>query len=353
MSGSDSDTDAQSSAGVGESSRAPLTGSGDQDAAAQAPSSTHDRHGHRHVPSGAEATVEHALTEFADATQHAVAEVNRRAGRDIIAAVGVAIVILAALGSTLVWFPWGFVVIVALGVAAAQIELSGVLAAKRQVRVQKVPLIAGSVVLALGSYAVDAFGLMSPALLAVWVVGLTSVVILVVRLAGPTSGYLRDVGASVFLLIYPGLLASGVVSLLSHDQGPWWVATLVVGVAATDTGGYLVGVVIGKHQFAPRISPKKSWEGVAGSVVLAGCLVTLMVTVLLHQTWWKGVILAMVIVVTAIAGDLVESVIKRDLGVKDMGDLLPGHGGVMDRVDGYILAAFPTWLTMVFLFGGV
>ncbi|MDR2974766.1 MAG: phosphatidate cytidylyltransferase [Propionibacteriaceae bacterium] len=305
--------------------------------------------GRHHRPS----EVEQALTEFADHTQQAVEAVNKRAGRDILAATAVALGILGVIAVSLVWCPWVFVALVAAAIAGGQIETGHVLAKHRGAHVVFVPLLIGSVLGSVGVYAMFQFGWLSPMLYWVGVLGLTAVVIMAVRLSGPIEGYVCDTTASLFLLLYPGLLATSLILIVAGPDGPARLATFVVGVAATDTGGYLVGVLFGKHQFAPRISPKKSWEGVAGSVVLACVLVPLMVALVLHEQWWKGLVLALVLVVVGIAGDLVESVIKRDVNIKDMGTLLPGHGGIMDRIDGYILAGFPAWVLMSWMFNGV
>ncbi len=302
---------------------------------------------HHHRATG---QVEHALSDLADATQHAVEAVNKRAGRDLLAATGVALGLLGLAGVCLMWFPWGLAVIVTAAVLGAQLEIGRVLRRRRDLTIAYLPMMAGSAALGLGTFAARTHGFVSPALWMAFTVGLTVVAILVWRLTRPAPGYVADVCASLFLLVYPCLLIVSVLYLLAGPRGAVLMATFIVGVAATDTGGYLVGMVLGRHQFAPKISPKKSWEGVAGSFVFAIGLVTPMVVFALGQPWWKGAVLAVVVAVSAIVGDLVESVIKRDLGIKDMGDLLPGHGGIMDRVDSYVLAAFPAWLAMTWLF---
>jgi phosphatidate cytidylyltransferase len=182
------------------------------------------------------------------------------------------------------------------------------------------------------------------------VAGLTGLVIVCWRLRGPIEGYVADVTATLFLLIYPCLLIAALMFILALPHGSLKIAIYVLGITGVDTGGYVFGLLMGKHKFSPRISPKKSWEGVAGSFVLSGLVVVLLSVLTLHVEWWRALILAVVLVCTGIAGDLVESVIKRDLGIKDMGTVLPGHGGVMDRIDGYILAAVPCWLVMIALF---
>jgi phosphatidate cytidylyltransferase len=295
--------------------------------------------------------VEQALSEFADSAKHVADAVNKKAGRDLFAATGVAIVLLGLAGVSLAFAPWGFAVIVAAAVVGAQIEIGQVFHQQRGITVVAGPLWVGSAVFVLGGYGVHmgGFPVLTPTTFMIWTAGLTAVAVLVWRLTGPITGYVADVTATLFLLVYPCLLVSSLVLILAGDDGPAKIAIFIVAVAATDTGGHAAGVLFGKHQFSPRISPKKYWEGVAGSYVLSAGLVILMTVFMLHEAWWRGLVLSVVVVTAAILGDLVESVIKRDVGVKDMGKFLPGHGGIMDRVDSYVLAAFPAWLVMNWL----
>ena len=115
---------------------------------------------------------------------------------------------------------------------------------------------------------------------------------------------------------------------------------------ASDIGGYVAGVLFGRHPMAPVISPKKSWEGLVGSVV--SCVVAgwLLVVYLLDGAWWVGVVLGLIAAVMATLGDLCESVMKRDLGVKDMSQVIPGHGGLMDRLDSLLATIAPIWLLL-------
>jgi phosphatidate cytidylyltransferase len=123
----------------------------------------------------------------------------------------------------------------------------------------------------------------------------------------------------------------------------------MIAVVGSDTGGYAVGALLGRHPMVPSISPKKSWEGFAGSLALGIVASVLSVTLLLDGAWWVGVLFGALIVVTATAGDLVESQVKRDLGLKDMGTLLPGHGGLMDRLDSVLPSAVVSWLVLTLL----
>jgi len=149
----------------------------------------------------------------------------------------------------------------------------------------------------------------------------------------------RDIGAGAFVVLYVMFLGSFFVLLTARDGGQWWTLASLVVVVCVDTGAYATGLSFGKHLMAPSISPKKTWEGFAGSVaaaVLAGVLLALF---MLQQPWWVGVILGLTIVVTATVGDLTESLIKRDLGTKDMSTWLPGHGGLLDRLDSALPSA--------------
>ena len=179
----------------------------------------------------------------------------------------------------------------------------------------------------------------TPALAAL---ALTVVVIFAWRLPGGPSGYVKDVTAGVFALLYLPFLASFVAAMLAPADGPRRVLTFVILTVCSDIGGYFAGITLGRggrHLMAPVISPKKTWEGFAGSAV--ACLVAgwLCVTLMLHGHAWQGLLTGAAAVLAAILGDLVESVIKRDLDIKDMGTLLPGHGGVLERLDSLLVVA--------------
>jgi phosphatidate cytidylyltransferase len=161
-----------------------------------------------------------------------------------------------------------------------------------------------------------------------------------------STNFLRDVAATIFLAAWVPLFASfGVLLVYPHD-GSGRVFCLMIGVVASDVGGYAIGVLFGKHPMVPAISPKKSWEGLGGSLLFGVTATTLTAVLLAHKPIWVGVLLGFTLVVTATLGDLVESQIKRDLGIKDMGRILPGHGGLMDRLDGTLPSAVATWIVL-------
>jgi phosphatidate cytidylyltransferase len=165
----------------------------------------------------------------------------------------------------------------------------------------------------------------------------------------PPANYLRDAAATVFLAAWVPLFASFSVLLVYPPDGAGRVFCLMIGVACSDVGGYAVGVLFGKHPMVPAISPNKSWEGLAGSLLFGVTATALTATLLAHKPVWIGLLLGLTIVATATLGDLVESQIKRDLGIKDMGRILPGHGGLMDRLDGTLPSAVATWTVLTLL----
>jgi phosphatidate cytidylyltransferase len=163
------------------------------------------------------------------------------------------------------------------------------------------------------------------------------------------AGYVRDVAASSLIIAYVPLLGSFAALMLAEEQGTLRVVTFLLIVVMSDTGGYVAGVLFGKHPMAPKISPKKSWEGVAGSLVFATVAGLCMAIFVLKVPFWVGIVLSVGLVAVGSCGDLIESMIKRDLGIKDMSSFLPGHGGVMDRLDSLLVAAPVAWLIMYLL----
>jgi phosphatidate cytidylyltransferase len=229
-----------------------------------------------------------------------------------------------------------FIGIVAAAVAISTWELAGALRRGAGIRVALPPVLVGGQAIVWLAWPFGRDGMLVALVL-------TVLVCLAWRFAGGAAGYVRDVTASVFTAAYvPGFAAFAALLVVPPD-GTARVLCFMLGAVASDIGGYAAGVLGGRHPMAPSISPKKTWEGFIGSMVAGVVAGALAVTYLLGGLPWQGVLFGAAIVVTATGGDLVESLIKRDLGVKDMGTLLPGHGGLMDRMDSLLPSAVAAW----------
>jgi len=165
-------------------------------------------------------------------------------------------------------------------------------------------------------------------------------------LDGNGEAALRDASAGAFAAAYLPFLAGFVMLMLAAPDGPARVMLFILLVVASDTGGFVVGTLIGKHPLAPSVSPKKSWEGLIGSIVLACVVGVVGVQVAFGGEPLVGVFLGLATVVTATLGDLAESLLKRDLELKDMGRLIPGHGGLLDRLDSLLLTCPAVYLIL-------
>lgn len=266
------------------------------------------------------------------------AEKTSRAGRNLPASIAVALGLIAMVIAALFVQKEVFIGVVAIALAIGVFELTRAFSTAR-IRLPVAPVVVGGSIMLVGSY----LGGMETASVAL---ALTVIGTLVWRLSDGAEGFVRDSSAGVFVLGYLYLMGSFVILMLSEDDGPWRIVAFIVATVASDTGGYVAGVLFGKHPMAPTISPKKSWEGFAGSMIFGIAAGILTITYALDGDWWVGIILGIAGVVFATLGDLSESLIKRDLGIKDMGDLLPGHGGLMDRLDSLIAVAPIAWLIL-------
>ena len=273
-----------------------------------------------------------------------------RAGRNLPAAVGSAVVLLAAIAASLAFWKTAFMVIVAAAVVVAIWELHKGLSAKG-IDIPEQPLMAGGVVMVAVAYFWGA-----PAL--VTATAVTALVIMLWLLRRGVDGYVQNATASVFTLVYVPFLGSFVALMLAEggatdfepfDDGVRGILVFILVTIASDIGGYAAGVLFGRHPMAPVISPKKSWEGFAGSLVACVAVGIALVVWLLDGAWWVGLLLGLIAVVMATLGDLCESVIKRDLGIKDMSHVIPGHGGLMDRLDSLLATIAPIWLLLHYL----
>lgn len=262
-----------------------------------------------------------------------------RAGRNLPAALAVGLALGAVALLTLFTIKATFLVVVGVAVVVALWELARALRT-RDVQLPLVPVAAGGIAMIALAYWRGERPL-------VGALAVTVIAVMSWRLPGSTVGYLRDITAGLFALAYLPLMASFVALMLAPPDGPRRTVIFLVLAVCSDVGGYAAGVLFGRHLLVPAISPKKTWEGSAGSAFACVVAGAILLPTLLHAAIWPGVLLGAAAVTTAILGDLSESMIKRDLGIKDMGSALPGHGGVLDRIDAMLVSAPVVWLLLV------
>jgi phosphatidate cytidylyltransferase len=270
-------------------------------------------------------------------------EKSSRAGRNLPAAIVSSLILGAVVLASLFTVKWLFCVVVTVALLIAVHEFVNAFA-HRDIRIARMPLYAATAVM--------------PALAYIWgttalhlSLGASIILILIWRIRRGTDHYVRDVTASAFVVAYLPFMAGFLMLTLAAGDGAQRVVVFILLTISNDIGGYASGVLFGKHPIAAHISPKKSWEGFAGSLIFQGLVGALSFMWLLDAPWWQGLIVGLVMTVTATGGDFAESAIKRDLGVKDMGHFLPGHGGMMDRLDSLIPNAFTSWALFTLFLG--
>jgi phosphatidate cytidylyltransferase len=271
---------------------------------------------------------------------------SSRAGRDLPAAIGIGVLLGGTAIGVLLFVPIWWLAMLAVAIPIATLEVI------RRLReagyaLPAIPLLVGGQAMIWLTWPYGATGLLGA-------YGGTIVVCMVWRLMGQglreqPVNYLRDISAAVLLATWVPAFASFSALLVFQDHGGARVFTVIATVVFADIGGYVAGVLFGKHLMAPAISPKKSWEGLGGSLVFGITAAVLSVAFLLDKPAWVGVPLGLMLVITGVLGDLVESQVKRDLGIKDMGSLLPGHGGMMDRIDAMLPSAVAGWIVLTLL----
>jgi phosphatidate cytidylyltransferase len=285
--------------------------------------------------SEADASVTLPVAEPDPSTPDPSTPTTSRAGRNLPAAIGVGLTLGGVIVASLLVYRPSFVVVVLIAVSIGVYELVNAITARPPI----VPLLAGAIAMDLVAWFRGSGGLVMGLLVTIGGVAIW-------RLGDGAEGYLRDVSASVLIALYVPLLAGFAVLLAHPSDGAGRVLTFIGTVVCSDTGGYVTGVLFGKHPLAPRISKAKTWEGFTGSVLACCVAGGLLISLTFHHEWWKGVLFGLAIATTATLGDLGESMIKRDLGIKDMGSLLPGHGGIMDRLDSLLPCAAVAYLML-------
>ncbi len=306
-----------------------------------APTDTGEHSAIRDQWRAARGELESHVTQAREQFDQANERIKQRTGRDLIVAILIGVAFGAVLIASLLFIKALFIPIAVAAGLLGTYELSRALRAGGR-RIDIVPQIIGGIAVLLTGYFAE--------LWVSWVVLIASVAFIsvwrmiaqMVAQDGRTYGdVLSDVLVGGFVQVYVPFLTSVALMLLSRDDGEWWVLSFIAIAVAADTCAYAAGLAFGKHPMAPRISPKKTWEGFAGA--LAGSLVVgiLLAMFLLHLPWWCGLIFGATILVSATLGDLGESMLKRDLGIKDMSSWLPGHGGLLDRLDSILPSTVP------------
>ncbi|MGN6128258.1 MAG: phosphatidate cytidylyltransferase [Humibacter sp.] len=259
--------------------------------------------------------------------------IQQRTGRNLIFAVLIGLVLGGLLLVSLIFIKELFMVFAAALAGFTGFEFATALRIAG-LRVPRVALTVVAVALVPTAYYLHASGewlVAIAGILFLWVWRLIGAIPRSRRIAGPAL--VRDLVASALAILYVPFLACFSVLLVAQSDGQWWTLATLILVVAVDTGAYATGLSFGRHPMAPTISPKKTWEGFAGAAAVALIAGVLLAVFMLHAAWWFGLIFGALLLITATLGDLTESLIKRDIGIKDMSSWLPGHGGFLDRLD--------------------
>jgi phosphatidate cytidylyltransferase len=264
--------------------------------------------------------------------------INKKAGRRLGPSIIVSLSLIALVWFALAYHREIFAVVVAVAVLLGIREIVRAFSV-RGIYISVVSLAGGSVGLAYATWNGGVAGLAIATAIAI-------PLLLIQLLTKGPEGFVQSATATTFSLLYLPFLGGFLILLARPSTGLERVMTFVVLVGCNDTFGYIVGVLFGKHPLVPVISPKKSWEGLIGSLVFTVVGGALAFKYIMTMHWWIGVIVGLMIVFTATCGDLIESAMKRDLQLKDMGTLLPGHGGMLDRLDSVLISAPALWLAL-------
>ena len=264
--------------------------------------------------------------------------INKRAGRKLLPSIAVSLSLIALIWFALAYHREIFACVVAIAVVLGIREIVRAFSV-RKIYLSKVGLVTASLALSYATWNGGVAGLAVATAIAL-------PVLLIQLLTKGPEGFVASATATVFALLYLPFLGGFLILLARPSTGLERVMTFVVLVGCNDTFGYMVGVLVGKHPLVPTISPKKSWEGLIGSLIFTVIGGVLAVKYIMTMHWWIGAVVGLMIVFTATCGDLIESAMKRDLALKDMGSLLPGHGGMLDRLDSVLISAPALWLAL-------
>ena len=270
---------------------------------------------------------------------HSINEaINKRAGRKLLPSIGVSVFLILLVWFSLATYRVIFAGIVTLAIVLGIRELNKAFTAV-DIHVPLWSLTTAGIALSAATWLGGVSGLAVATAIAL-------PCLLVLLLPRGVENFVKTASASALALMYLPFLAGFLILLARPYNGLDRVMTLVVLVGSNDTFAYLTGVLFGKHPLAPKISPKKTIEGLIGSLIFTVFGGSLAFHYIMNSDWWLGALAGILTVFTATSGDLIESALKRDMAIKDMGNLLPGHGGIMDRLDSVLFAAPALWLAL-------
>jgi phosphatidate cytidylyltransferase len=276
------------------------------------------------------------MSDFEHAIRDAGAVIEARTGRNLVAALLIGSGLGAVFICSLIFDKQYFMVFLAVFIGFGTWELATISRTDKR-HVPRIPILISALAMVPTTYY---FGALGQLLTLAAGIGFTIVWHAIQRGLSKSAVTDRDMIMSAFTLSYVPFLVSFTLIMTARDGGEWWTLGAMIIIASIDTGAFATGLLFGRHPMAPKISPKKTWEGFAGSIVFAVTAGYLIATQMIHIPWWAGMLFGLILVGTATAGDLIESLIKRELGTKDASQLLPGHGGFLDRLDSVLPSMF-------------
>jgi phosphatidate cytidylyltransferase len=276
------------------------------------------------------------MADLENAIRDAGAVIEARTGRNLVAALLIGSALGAVFICSLIFDKQFFMVFLAVFIGFGTWELATISRTDNR-HVPRIPILISALAMVPTTYY---FGALGQLLTLAAGIGFTIVWHAIQRWLSKTTVTDRDMIMSAFTLAYVPFLVSFTLIMTARDGGEWWTLGAMIIIASIDTGAYATGLLFGRHPMAPKISPKKTWEGFAGSIVFAVIAGYIIATQMIHIPWWWGMLFGLILVGTATTGDLIESLIKRELGTKDASQLLPGHGGFLDRLDSVLPSMF-------------
>lgn len=272
------------------------------------------------------------------------ATTEARGGRNVVAAVVIGSALGAVFVLSLIFDKQFFLLFLAVFIGFGTWELATISRTNTR-HVPRIPILIAALAMVPATYY---FGALGQLLTLAGGIGFTIVWHAIQRGLSRSAVTDRDMIMSAFTLAYVPFLTSFALLMTARDGGEWWTLGTMIIIASVDTGAFATGLLVGKTPMAPKISPKKTWEGFAGSVVFALAAGIILANTMLQIDWWWGAVFALLLVGTATTGDLIESLIKRELGTKDASHLLPGHGGFLDRLDSVLPSMFVASVFAIF-----